>query len=105
MNTLTPSPVYLRDYGIRITAEYRNGPIVTCEATFIREPDGWIVDEIFTRPESRRRGHAKAILQRIVEFSGMPVVPHLILEEAKPFWREMAKEGICARPGARKEEG
>lgn len=62
------SPVFIRDYGLRARAEYRLGDVVTCEALMIKTPDeGWIIDHIETAFAWRHKGHAKALLRRVME--------------------------------------
>lgn len=75
-------------------AEYRIGPEVTCEAVAIKCPDGWIIDGIGTLPTWRRHGHARAVLERIVEMSGMPVRAMEIDPGAEEFWAHMTDCGI-----------
>jgi hypothetical protein len=74
--------------------EYRIGPEVTCEAVAIKCPDGWIIDGIATLPTWRCQGHARAVLERIVEISGMPVRAMEIDPGAEEFWAHMTELGI-----------
>lgn len=89
------SPVFIRDYGLRVQAEYRIGDVVTCEAVMIKTPDeGWIIDQIETAFAWRRKGHAEALLRRVMEVSGHPVIAHDVQPEALPFWHRMVELGI-----------
>ena len=74
--------------------EYRIGPEVTCEAVAIKCPDGWIIDGITTLPTWRCHGHARAVLERIVAISGMPVRAMEIDPGAEEFWAHMTELGI-----------
>jgi GNAT superfamily N-acetyltransferase len=94
--------VFLKDRGFRVDAEYRIGDIVTCEAVAIKHPEGWIIDGIGTLPQWRGKGHARAVLQRLVEVSGMPVFAMDINQGAEGFWEHMAEAGINRR---KNEEG
>ena len=104
MNSSTPemidilsipdSRVFVRDYGHLVKAEYRIGPEVTCEAVAIKCSDGWIIDGIETLESWRRQGHARAILERLVEISGMPVRAMEIDRGAETFWEHMTELGI-----------
>lgn len=86
--------VFFKDYGIKVTAEFRIGPEVTCLATALKCPDGWIIDEIYTEPPWRKRGHARAVIERIKEVTGQPVRTHTILDSAKDFWEKMTTLGL-----------
>jgi hypothetical protein len=88
------SPVFVRDFGMRIEAEYRVGPEVTCEAVAVKCPDGWVIDGIATLPAWRCHGHARAVLERLVEISGMPVRAMEIDHGAEGFWEHMTTLGI-----------
>jgi hypothetical protein len=88
------SRVFVRDYGHIVKAEYRIGPEVTCEAVAIKCPDGWIIDGIETLPTWRGHGHARSVLERIVEISGMPVRAMEIDPGAEDFWAHMTEIGI-----------
>jgi hypothetical protein len=88
------SRVFVRDHGHLVKAEYRIGPEVTCEAVAIKCPDGWVIDGIETLPTWRCHGHARAILERIVEISGMPVRAMEIDPGAEEFWAHMTELGI-----------
>jgi hypothetical protein len=67
---------------------------VTCEATAIKCSDGWIIDYIGTIPDQRLKGHARAVLERFVEISGMPVRAMEIDPGAEDFWWHMTELGI-----------
>jgi len=58
---------------------------------------------IETLPVWRCHGHAKAILQRFVEISGMPVRAMEINEGAESFWDHMTDLGIN-EPTFKKED-
>lgn len=88
------SRVFVRDYGHLVMLEYRIGPEITCEAVAIKCPDGWIIDGIETLPTWRCHGHARAVLERIVEISGMPVRAVEIYPGAEDFWAHMTELGI-----------
>jgi hypothetical protein len=88
--------VFLKDYQTSVKAEFRHGDTVTCEAIAIKCPDGWVIDGIETLPVWRCHGHAKAILQRFVEISGMPVRAMEINEGSESFWEHMTELGINA---------
>ena len=90
--------IFVQDRGIRIAVEYRVGPEVTCEAVAIKSPDGWIIDTIETLPKWRRKGHARAVLEPIVEISGKPVYAMEIAPEAEDFWKHMTELGINKIP-------
>ena len=79
---------------MRVEAEYRVGPEVTCEAVAVKCPDGWVIDGIATLPAWRCHGHARAVLERIVEISGMPVRAMEIDHGAEEFWAHMTALGI-----------
>jgi len=89
-----PSPVFVKDYGVFVIAEYRVGPEVTCTAKAIKNPDRWIIDGIETLPEWRGKGHASAVLRLLVELSGMPVNASIIDRGAEGFWEKMTRRGI-----------
>ena len=91
-----PQNIFFRDYGLRVTAEYRVGPEVTCEVVALKWSDGWIIDKLETRHEWRRKGHAKAVLEFLVKVSGMPVRACVIYPEAEAFWDHMTELGINA---------
>lgn len=88
------SRVFVRDYGHLVMLEYRIGPEVTCEAVAIKCPGGWIIDGIATLPTWRCQGHARAVLERIVKISGMPVRAIEIDPGAEEFWAHMTTLGI-----------
>jgi GNAT superfamily N-acetyltransferase len=86
--------IYLRDYPHMIEAETRDGPNVTCEARILKAGEDWIVDDIGTYPAYRRQGHATAILRRIREIHGAPLLAFAIAPEAQGFWDAMTRCGI-----------
>lgn len=75
-------------------AEYRQGDEVTCEAVAIKCPDGWVIDGLRTLQRWQKQGHARAVLERIVEISGMPVRAVVIEPGAEAFWAHMTELGI-----------
>jgi len=89
------TPIFLKDDGIGVRAEYRRGDEVTCDARAIKCPDGWIVDRIETPEEYRNRGYAQKVVKAFKDISGMPVRVLEIEPEAFDFWRKMQGRGLC----------
>jgi len=53
-----------------------------------------VIDGIETLPTWRCHGHARAVLERIVAISGMPVRAIEIDPGAEDFWAHMSEIGI-----------
>jgi len=60
---------------------------VVAEAKILRAGDTLLIDDIYTEPDHRRRGHASAIIRRL-KATGLDVAPIGVLPEAVPFWRK-----------------
>jgi GNAT superfamily N-acetyltransferase len=90
-----PHVIHVESIGDYRSISYWINKERVCVAEVIAEDRGWVIDRICTEPGWRKKGYAKALIQKIVELSGKPARALVISSPSAGFWQRMQELGLA----------